>query len=169
MKRTFLLSVLSLTTAATTVAQDKNGGYPITQVPFTSVKVTQGTFWGQRLEASRDVTIPLAFSKCEETNRYENFSRAAQHIKDPGKVFKVDQNAYSFDDTDPYKTLEGASYLMQTYPKATYKGRSLDKYCDSVIAVIASGQEPDGYLNTFRTPTSRTNGKGRSAGAASRT
>ncbi len=131
-------------------AQDKSG-YPISQVPFTSVKVTQGTFWGQRLEASRNVTIPLAFSKCEETHRYENFTKAHAHIVDPSKVFEVDQNAYSFDDTDPYKTLEGAAYLMQTYPKATFKGKSLDKYCDSVIAVIASGQEPDGYLNTFRT------------------
>lgn len=131
-------------------AQDKSG-YPISQVPFTSVKVTEGTFWGQRLEASRNVTIPLAFSKCEETHRYENFTKAHQHIVDPSKVFEVDQNAYSFDDTDPYKTLEGAAYLMQTYPNATYNGRNLDKYCDSVIAVIASGQEPDGYLNTFRT------------------
>lgn len=132
-------------------AQTNKDGYPITQVPFTSVKVSQNTFWGQRLEASRHVTIPLAFSKCEETHRYENFSRAAEHIKDPSKVFEIDQHAYSFDDTDPYKTLEGASYLMQTYPNATFKGKRLDEYCDSVIAVIASGQEPDGYLNTFRT------------------
>jgi len=151
---TFMNKILTLTLAAVfslgASAQDKSG-YPISQVPFTSVKVTQNTFWGQRLEASRTVTIPLAFSKCEETHRYENFTKAHQHIVDPSKVFEVDQNAYSFDDTDPYKTLEGAAYLMQTYPKATFKGKSLDKYCDSVIAVIASGQEPDGYLNTFRT------------------
>ncbi|MBO4664108.1 MAG: glycoside hydrolase family 127 protein [Bacteroidaceae bacterium] len=146
-----ILSFAIITSVVSAVyAQDKSG-YPITQVPFTSVKVTQGTFWGQRLQASREVTIPLAFSKCEETNRYENFSRAHKHIMDPSAVFKIDQNAYTFDDTDPYKTLEGASYLMQSYPNATFKGKKLDKYCDSVIAVIASGQEPDGYLNTFRT------------------
>lgn len=150
MKKIIALS-LALMSGVAMVAQDKNGGYPITQVPFTKVKVAQNTFWGQRLQASQDVTIPLAFSKCEETHRYENFTKAHQHIVDPSKVFEVDQNAYSFDDTDPYKTLEGAAYLMQTYPKATFKGKSLDKYCDSVIAVIASGQEPDGYLNTFRT------------------
>lgn len=149
MKKILSIALLSAFASAT-YAQDKSG-YPITQVPFTSVKVTQGTFWGQRLQASREVTIPLAFSKCEETNRYENFIRAHQHIVDPSKVFKIDQNAYTFDDTDPYKTLEGASYLMQTYPNATFKGKKLDTYCDSVIAVIASGQEPDGYLNTFRT------------------
>jgi len=149
MKKNLVLIAATLLSVCS-YAQDKSG-YPISQVPFTSVKVTEGTFWGQRLEASRNVTIPLAFSKCEETHRYENFTKAHQHIVDPSKVFEVDQNAYSFDDTDPYKTLEGAAYLMQTYPKATFKGKSLDQYCDSVIAVIASGQEPDGYLNTFRT------------------
>ena len=45
-------------------------GYPINPVPFTAVKVTPGTFWGQRLEASRNVTVPLAFSKCESEGRY---------------------------------------------------------------------------------------------------
>ena len=119
-------------------------GYPISPVPFTSVKVTPGTFWGQRLEASRKVTIPLAFAKCEETGRYTNFTNAAQHLKDPSKVFKV--GGLAFDDTDPYKTLEGAAYILQTYPD-----KKLEAYCDSVIDVIASAQEPDGYLYTART------------------
>ena len=91
-------------------------GYPITPVPFTSVKVAPGTFWGQRLEASRKVTIPLAFSKCEETDRYTNFSNAAKHLQDPSKVFEIKKGTFPFDDTDPYKTIEGASYILQTYP-----------------------------------------------------
>ena len=121
-------------------------GYPITPVPFTAVKVTSGTFWGQRLEASRNVTIPLAFSKCESEGRYKNFENAAAHLKDPSKVFKVNGVGYSFDDTDPYKTLEGAAYILQTYPD-----KKLEAYCDSVIDIIASAQEPDGYLYTART------------------
>ncbi len=152
MKRTTLLLVLTVTLLSPAQAQSDKSGYPITPVPFTSVKVTPGTFWGQRLEAASNVTIPLAFSKCESEHRYDNFSQAAEHLKDPGKVFKVDGvMGYSFDDTDPYKTLEGAAYLLQTYPQALYKGKSLNKYCDSVIAVIASAQEPDGYLYTART------------------
>ena len=71
-------------------------GYPIDPVPFTSVKVSD-SFWGQRLKASREVTIPLAFSKCEETGRYRNFELAA-HPSDTTKV-----TGYSFDDTDVYK------------------------------------------------------------------
>ena len=131
-------------TASAQKKQAAAHGYPINPVPFTSVKVTPGTFWGQRLEASRKVTIPLAFSKCEETGRYTNFSNAAQHLKDPSKVFKV--GGLSFDDTDPYKTIEGASYILQTYPD-----KKLVQYIDSVLDVIASAQEPDGYLYTSRT------------------
>lgn len=123
-----------------------SAGYPITPVPFTSVKVESNSFWGQRLEASRIVTIPLAFSKCESEGRYTNFSNAAEHMKDPSKVFKVNGVGYSFDDTDPYKTIEGASYILQTYPD-----KKLKLYIDSVLNVIASAQEPDGYLYTSRT------------------
>ena len=69
--------------------QQTEAGYPITPVPFTSVKVTDA-FWGQRLKASREVTIPLAFSKCEETGRYRNFQMAA-HPSPDNKV-----TGYSF-------------------------------------------------------------------------
>ena len=89
-------------------------GYPITPVPFTAVKVAPGTFWGQRLQASRNTTVPLAFSKCESEGRYKNFDNAAAHLADPSKTFKVNGVGYSFDDTDPYKTLEGAAYLLSS-------------------------------------------------------
>ena len=113
-------------------------GYPIGQVPFTDVKVSDA-FWGQRLQASREVTIPLAFSKCEETGRYENFVRATK----PDSTYHV--GGFPFDDTDVYKTIEGASYLLQTYPDP-----KLEAYIDSVLVVVAAAQEPDGYLNTAR-------------------
>jgi len=114
-------------------------GYPIDPVSFTSVKVTDA-FWGQRLKASREVTVPLAFSKCEETGRYDNFVKAAR----PGPENEV--KGYSFDDTDVYKTIEGASYLLQTYPD-----KKLEAYIDSVLVLVAAAQEPDGYLYTART------------------
>ena len=143
---TIALSVAIMLPISAQKKQTATHGYPISPVPFTAVKVTPGTFWGQRLEASRKVTIPLAFAKCEETGRYTNFSNAAQHLKDPSKVFKVNGVGYSFDDTDPYKTIEGASYILQTYPD-----KKLKQYIDSVLDVIASAQEPDGYLYTART------------------
>lgn len=139
MKR-LIISTLLVAGAAQLQAQPmKPHGYPITPVPFTSVKVTDH-FWGQRLDASRKVTIPLAFSKCEETGRYKNFEKAAH----PSDTIKV--GGLSFDDTDVYKTIEGASYLLQTYPD-----KKLVNYIDSVLDIVAAAQEPDGYLYTART------------------
>lgn len=103
MNRT-ILSLAAAFTAASVVAQQVPG-YPITPVPFTSVKVGEG-FWGQRIEASRDVTIPLAFSKCEETGRYTNFSDAAACMANPEVEYPDKSWTFSFDDTDPYKTID---------------------------------------------------------------
>lgn len=147
MKKIILTTLATaITLTACTQHEEPKGGYPITPVPFTSVKVENNSFWGQRLEASRKVTIPLAFSKCESEGRYTNFSNAAERMKDSTKWFKVAGRGFSFDDTDPYKTIEGASYILQTYPD-----EKLKLYIDSVLAVIASAQEPDGYLYTSRT------------------
>ncbi len=118
---------------------NSKGGYPILPVPFTSVKV-YGPFWGARLEASRNTTIPLAFQKCEENERYENFVRAAH----PSDEYKVE--GFSFDDTDVYKTIEGAAYRLSNYPD-----KKLEAYIDSVVEIMEKAQEPDGYLYTART------------------
>ena len=136
-----VIGIMGLLLSGGMSAQEKalHSGYPIDPVPFTSVKVTDN-FWGKRLKASREVTIPLAFSKCETEGRYENFIKAAHPSEDnkaPG---------FTFDDTDVYKTIEGASYLLQTYPD-----KKLEKYIDSVLVIVAGAQEPDGYLYTPRT------------------
>lgn len=135
--KTAVLFVAGLLAGSGTMAQQV--GYPVTPVPFTATHV-DGGFWKQRLDACRDVTIPLAFSKCEETGRYDNFLKA-QH---PCDTFSV--GGFSFDDTDVYKTIEGASYLLQTYPD-----KKLESYIDSVLHIVAGAQEPDGYLYTART------------------
>ena len=137
----------------TAQAQTVSNGYPISQVPFTAVKITPNTFWGDRIRAAREVTIPLAFSKCEETHRYENFKMAAYTLQHPGheKLQTPEWDVskfmgFSFDDTDVYKTIEGASYVLQTYPD-----KQLQAYIDSVLDIVGAAQEPDGYLYTART------------------
>ncbi len=132
---TFGLAVNAANASASN-AEMTHHGYPIEPVPFTSVKIDD-PFWGQRLEAARNVTIPLAFSKCEESGRYDNFIKAAN----PSESYEV--GGFPFDDTDVYKTIEGASYLLQTYPD-----KKLEAYIDSVLTIVAGAQEEDGYLNT---------------------
>lgn len=144
MKKTIAIIFTATVLAAhSATAQNHNYGYPYTPVTFTSVKIAPNTFWGDRIKAAREVTIPLAFSKCESEGRYANFVKAAHPSSeyDVGKFMN-----YSFDDTDVYKTIEGASYILQTYPD-----KRLEQYIDSVLNIVAAAQEKDGYLYTART------------------
>ena len=150
MKQTIIATLLLMAGFVPGFAQS---GYPYTQVPFTSVKIAPNTFWGDRIQAAREVTIPLAFSKCESEHRYKNFEMAAYTLQHPGheglntKEWDVSKfMGFSFDDTDVYKTIEGASYVLQTYPDEKLKA-----YIDSVLDVVGAAQEPDGYLYTART------------------
>lgn len=144
MKYRIILSFCAAIGTQFTMLAENAAGYPISPVPFTQVRLEAGTFWGSRLQASRNVTVPLAFSKCEEEGRYLNFSQATTRLKDSTQVFPVE--GFPFDDTDVFKILEGASYMLQTYPD-----KRLRAYMDSVISVMAGAQEPDGYLYTART------------------
>ena len=157
MKRLISAVLLSATVAIPTMAQKNmkplSNGYPFTQVPFTSVKIAQNTFWGTRLKAAREVTVPLAFSKCESEHRYKNFEMAAYTLQHPGHAGLNTPEwdvakfmGFAFDDTDVYKTIEGASYILQTYPDKKMKA-----YIDSVLTVVGAAQESDGYLYTART------------------
>ncbi len=113
--------------------------YPIRSVPFTSVRLTD-RFWGPRVATNRKVTIPFGFRKSEEEGRLRDFERAAG--KRPGAF----EGKMPFNDTDVYKLIEGASYSLQTDPDP-----QLDRFLDGIIALIASAQEPDGYLTTYKT------------------
>lgn len=139
-----LFATLAISISAQAQVSSGNAGYPINPVPFTSVKVND-SFWSPRLQASREVTIPLAFSKCESEGRYKNFEIAARQLAGENTE-DVKVGGFSFDDTDVYKTIEGASYSLQTYPD-----KKLEAYIDSVLEIVAKGQEADGYLYTART------------------
>ncbi|RYY58375.1 MAG: glycoside hydrolase family 127 protein, partial [Chitinophagaceae bacterium] len=113
--------------------------YPIRPVPFTQVSVTDN-FWAPRIRTNEQVTIPYTLEQCRKTGRIDNFLVAAG-------VLKSDKlTEYTFDDTDLYKVIEGASYGLQVA-----RNPGLDRYIDTLIAIIGSAQEADGYLYTFRT------------------
>lgn len=120
------------------VAYAQTKDYPIKPVSFTDVKLND-QFWTSRIETNRTVTIPASFARCENTGRVKNFEMAAARS---GKFC----TKFPFDDTDIYKTIEGASYSMAVHPDA-----KLDAYVDSLITIVGKAQEPDGYLYTART------------------
>jgi uncharacterized protein len=113
--------------------------YPVSTIPFNEVQITDH-FWLPKIETNRTATIPASFRKCEEMGRMDNFLIAGGHME--GGV----KGEMPFDDTDVYKIIEGASYSLTTFPDP-----DLDAYVDSVIDLIAIGQEEDGYLTTYKT------------------
>jgi uncharacterized protein len=118
--------------------------YPVQPVPFTAVHLTD-VFWAPRIETNRQVSIPSAFQQCELTGRVDNFQRAARALRGE-PLTNTRPPGYPFDDTDLYKVIEGASYVLSVRPDP-----KLDAYVDGMIAKIAAAQEPDGYLYTTRT------------------
>jgi uncharacterized protein len=121
-----------------TLAYAQQKDYPYQALPFNKVKLADN-FWLPRIKINHTVTIPASFERCEKTGRVKNFVMAAERS---GKFCTI----YPFDDTDIYKTIEGASYSLSLFPDP-----KLEKYLDSLIAIIAAAQESDGYLYTART------------------
>ena len=121
---------------STLYAQQRD--YPISPVSFTQVRLDD-SFWSPRIELNRTVTIPASFARCESTGRVHNFVMAAER---QGKFC----TKFPFDDTDIYKTIEGASYSLAVHPDP-----ALRAYVDALIDTVAHAQEPDGYLYTART------------------
>lgn len=111
----------------------------IKTVPFTSVHIND-SFWGMRLDTIRSKTIRYAFKRSEKSGYVDNFAIAGG-LKE-GKY----QSVYPFDDAEVFKIIEGASYLLMVQ-----KDAELESYMDSIISIIISAQEPDGYLYTNRT------------------
>ncbi len=131
MKRMLFLAVVFYSAAL--FAQQKD--YPIKAVDFTRVKLTDN-FWLPRIKTNHTVTIPASFERCDKTGRVKNFQMAAIHS---GKFCTI----YPFDDTDIYKTIEGASFSLSLFPDPALK-----KYIDSLINIIGKAQEPDGYIHS---------------------
>lgn len=129
-------NILLLTILACFTLNAQKSADMIQAVPFTQIQITD-QFWAPRMEINRTVSIPSAFRESEKSGRFDNFALAAGLIKGEH------QGDFSFDDTDPYKIIEGASYSL-----AVKYDPKLDAYLDSVIRLISLAQEPDGYLTT---------------------
>lgn len=132
---------LGLVAGYAAMAQDGN----LKAVPLKDVKATGG-FWQQRIATTQQTTIPHVFHEIEKSGRIDNFAVA-------GGLKKGVFQGTRFDDSDVFKTVEGAAYALQNqYDK------KLDLYLDSLIVLFAAAQEPDGYLYTVRTINKDTTG-----------
>ncbi len=118
---------------------DLPGSYPIQPVDIRQVHLSD-SFWLPVIERVQAITIDYALEKCRQEGRMDNFLLAAGKLEGPAR------GAMPFDDTDLYKIIEGASSSLISAPNP-----ELARRLDTLISIIALGQEPDGYLTTWRT------------------
>lgn len=109
---------------------------PIVPVDYRRVTI-QDQFWSPRQKALRETTMRQQFEMLEQHHYLANFERAAARESGGYK-------GLLFNDSDIYKVLEAASFVLAKHPDAW-----LDKKVDEWIEVIGRAQEPDGYLNTY--------------------
>ena len=111
-------------------------------VPFFEVQLSDG-FWGARLKASRETTIPHCIDQCEKTGRIKNFELAAKKLAN-----NEDGNYIGlwFNDSDVYKIVEGMSCLA-----ALKKDSELEKQTEELVKLLAAAQDDDGYIDTYFT------------------
>ncbi len=103
-------------------------------LPFTAVSIDD-EFWAPRLRVNREHTIPTEYRQCRDTGRIDAFRLNWKPGSEPVP--------HIFWDSDVAKWIEAASYSLATHPDP-----ELRALLDEVITLIASAQQPDGYLNT---------------------
>jgi DUF1680 family protein len=119
--------------------RDNGADYPIKAVPFYKTKI-EDTFWSLRLKNNQHITIPHAFKHYSDNGIIRNFEIAAGFSKGE------QSGNYPFDESDLYKTIEGASYVYMVTEDRDLKG-----YLNELINKIRAAQEEDGYIYTSRT------------------
>ncbi|MDQ0745081.1 DUF1680 family protein [Clavibacter sp. B3I6] len=95
------------------------------------------SFWSPRIETVRTETIPFQYHQLETIGHLESLRHQR---KDSDPVPHI------FWDSDIAKWIEAASYSLVAHPDP-----ELDARLDDVIALLASAQGEDGYLNTYFT------------------
>jgi len=106
------------------------------ELPLAAVQI-QDAFWSPRLEVNRTRTLEHVYKELEATGCIRNFDIAA------GKV-QAKFGGPWWADSDVYKWIEGASYVLALHPNAQLESR-----VDELIAKIAVAQQDDGYLDTY--------------------
>ncbi len=114
-------------------ASPRAAEYPLTPVPFTDVKLT-GAFWSARQTTNRVVTLAHNFAEMEKQGSLGAFRILSG---DSTEAYR----GYTWGDSDVYKAIEGAQYMLRTRPDP-----ALEQKLEAVIAQIARSQAPNGFL-----------------------
>ncbi|HLV99501.1 MAG TPA: beta-L-arabinofuranosidase domain-containing protein [Ktedonobacterales bacterium] len=106
-------------------------------VAHTAVTIEDG-FWAPRLQAVREHSLLLMYEQFKQQGHFALFRGEWKLGNQP--------IPYVFWESEVTKWLEAASYSLASHPDPT-----LNALVDEVIALFASIQQPDGYLNAWFT------------------
>jgi DUF1680 family protein len=106
MLRYLLVLLISFLVVCSAAGQEGSSNYPIEPVSPEDVHFTD-SFWAERSETNREVTLPHVLTELEETGRIDNLRRAAANEDEYA-------TSYPFDETDIYKAIEGSSHILQS-------------------------------------------------------
>ncbi|NLF76087.1 MAG: glycoside hydrolase family 127 protein, partial [Chloroflexi bacterium] len=107
-------------------------------VYLDKVEITTG-LWAERQAVNRSRTIPAIHKQLKKTGRLDAW-RLDPNRERPRHGHVI----YMFWDSDTGKWLEAVGYSLHTHPD-----QALEQCADDVISLMASAQQPDGYLNTY--------------------
>ena len=122
---------------------------------INKLKITS-PFWERYRKLMADDSIPFQWDMINDNNSVEvtndpfaaggsaDKSHAIANLKIAAGRMKGDFFGMDFQDTDVYKWLESAAYVLNYAPSDKLK-----KEADSVVDLIADAQEDDGYLSTM--------------------
>jgi DUF1680 family protein len=96
-------------------------------------------FWAERFELAHRVVAP----EMRKTLEIHGNGANIVNLRIAAGVESGEFQGNNWSDGDVYKWLEGMAHLY-----ARTRDRALDREMDSVIALIAKAQQPDGYLST---------------------
>jgi len=128
-----LLCLMSLPAAAQQSIQQ------IEPVNFSKVLIDDG-FWKPKMDKVATTSLQACIYQTETaTPRIRNFQKVARN--------KGEQHEGIFyDDSDVFKALEAMAYSIRNH-----RDTALERKADEWIDIVASAQQPDGYLNTWYT------------------
>ncbi len=112
--------------------------YAVRPAPLASVHIAD-EFWSPRLDTNRTVTLWHVIKQAGDAGEFDNFAKAA------GLMEGGFRGSSPARDSDAYKMIEGAAYMLAAHPDP-----KLEKFIDDLIVKIAAAQEPDGYIYTAR-------------------
>src|SRR5207248_6474782 len=111
--------------------------YALQPIRWTDVTFDD-CFWAPRLKLVRERTLPALYQQLLTSGRIDALRLGWRPGSHPVP--------HQFWDSDSGKWLEAASYSLATQPDPTLTGR-----VDTVIDLLRSAQQPDGYLNSYVT------------------